>query len=268
MGKCDYCGKEVALPYKCPYCGGHFCSEHHLPENHDCPGLKKKNINSPWFIMPYPTRRIWTEEKENKSGHIPSLRINKPRSSYSSSLGYDYRNSDSWKIIRAIAVVLVVVAISVYIYGQIYMNTPSNISINIPTLFREFDTDKAKQEVYILLRKINPYLTYDKFLETYAYLPCKKSVDIDIGHYDWDRRSVEMLHYYSKVGEVIFCIYSVSGDRLNIDEKDFAQQAVEGWENSPEHHMIIHDLSFNRVGITVISNGHRICVVADYGEKG
>jgi Zn-dependent protease len=34
--KCDRCQKEVFLPFGCPYCGGSFCSEHRLPENHDC----------------------------------------------------------------------------------------------------------------------------------------------------------------------------------------------------------------------------------------
>ncbi len=35
--KCQHCTKEVALPFKCPYCGGYFCTEHRLPENHACP---------------------------------------------------------------------------------------------------------------------------------------------------------------------------------------------------------------------------------------
>jgi len=34
---CQYCKKDVVLPFKCPYCGGYFCSEHRLPENHACP---------------------------------------------------------------------------------------------------------------------------------------------------------------------------------------------------------------------------------------
>ena len=37
--KCHYCGKEVYLPFKCPYCGHYFCSEHRLPENHACPEI-------------------------------------------------------------------------------------------------------------------------------------------------------------------------------------------------------------------------------------
>ena len=39
MARCDVCGKEVTLPYVCRYCGGTFCSEHRLPENHNCDGL-------------------------------------------------------------------------------------------------------------------------------------------------------------------------------------------------------------------------------------
>jgi len=35
--KCQHCDKEVVLPFKCRYCGGYFCAEHRLPENHACP---------------------------------------------------------------------------------------------------------------------------------------------------------------------------------------------------------------------------------------
>lgn len=36
MVKCQECGVEVAIPFKCPYCGKLFCYEHRLPENHRC----------------------------------------------------------------------------------------------------------------------------------------------------------------------------------------------------------------------------------------
>lgn len=41
MAKCDVCGREEYLPYKCKYCGGTFCAEHRLPEKHNCPGIRK-----------------------------------------------------------------------------------------------------------------------------------------------------------------------------------------------------------------------------------
>ncbi|MFB6353451.1 MAG: rhomboid family intramembrane serine protease [Halobacteriales archaeon] len=40
MATCDACGRQVDMPYTCHYCGGSFCAEHRLPENHDCPGLE------------------------------------------------------------------------------------------------------------------------------------------------------------------------------------------------------------------------------------
>lgn len=43
MAKCDECGKFENLPYQCRRCGQTFCSEHRLPENHDCPGLNEWN---------------------------------------------------------------------------------------------------------------------------------------------------------------------------------------------------------------------------------
>jgi len=38
--RCQKCGQEVFLPFKCQYCGSYFCSEHRLPENHDCPRIE------------------------------------------------------------------------------------------------------------------------------------------------------------------------------------------------------------------------------------
>jgi Zn-dependent protease len=36
---CDKCQKEVFLPFRCQFCGGYFCSDHRLPENHECPRI-------------------------------------------------------------------------------------------------------------------------------------------------------------------------------------------------------------------------------------
>jgi hypothetical protein len=37
------------MPYQCRHCGGTFCSEHRLPENHDCTGLE--NWNDPGGVF-------------------------------------------------------------------------------------------------------------------------------------------------------------------------------------------------------------------------
>ena len=42
--KCQYCGSDVALPFKCPFCGGYFCAEHRLPEMHACKGINREQM--------------------------------------------------------------------------------------------------------------------------------------------------------------------------------------------------------------------------------
>ena len=34
--KCQKCQQETFLPFRCPYCGGYYCTEHRLPEAHQC----------------------------------------------------------------------------------------------------------------------------------------------------------------------------------------------------------------------------------------
>lgn len=40
--KCQQCGKEADLPFRCSYCQGYFCIDHKLPENHQCPNVPKQ----------------------------------------------------------------------------------------------------------------------------------------------------------------------------------------------------------------------------------
>lgn len=39
--KCQTCQTETVMPYQCPYCGGQFCTQHRLPENHACPQIDR-----------------------------------------------------------------------------------------------------------------------------------------------------------------------------------------------------------------------------------
>jgi membrane associated rhomboid family serine protease len=48
MAECSKCGKQ-SMSFTCRYCGEKFCSEHRLPEKHDCDGLesgKKEEYSS------------------------------------------------------------------------------------------------------------------------------------------------------------------------------------------------------------------------------
>ncbi len=42
MTNCSYCGEHIKdLSFGCRYCNGRYCDKHRLPEDHNCPGLKK-----------------------------------------------------------------------------------------------------------------------------------------------------------------------------------------------------------------------------------
>lgn len=94
--ECQYCKKDVVLPFKCPYCGGYFCSEHRLPENHSCPEYWKVMVpreeappptitempeRRPYeysitYTPPRPTSKIfWFSPKELKHLAIGSLLV-------------------------------------------------------------------------------------------------------------------------------------------------------------------------------------------------
>ena len=47
--KCEFCGKEEALPFVCNYCGGVYCADHRLPEAHQCKGdlSQKRTVVAP-----------------------------------------------------------------------------------------------------------------------------------------------------------------------------------------------------------------------------
>lgn len=43
---CYFCLNPVSMPFRCNRCGGYFCSEHRLPEKHNCPGDKEQGATA------------------------------------------------------------------------------------------------------------------------------------------------------------------------------------------------------------------------------
>ncbi|KKH26386.1 AN1-type zinc finger domain-containing protein [Methanosarcina mazei] len=58
--ECEYCGKKEAYGFTCHYCGKRFCSEHKIPEMHDCPyvSLVSKPVNPRKRIKKSPIERV------------------------------------------------------------------------------------------------------------------------------------------------------------------------------------------------------------------
>jgi Zn-dependent protease len=49
--KCQACGTETMMPFRCPFCGGQFCSAHRLPENHHCLGISQARTQTQDRVM-------------------------------------------------------------------------------------------------------------------------------------------------------------------------------------------------------------------------
>ena len=83
--KCDVCGKDELLPYHCKYCGGVYCAEHRLPEEHDCDGIddywnipvKVKKGKTKKFIgnLPVQPGKPGKPAKSVRSVKLPAFRL-------------------------------------------------------------------------------------------------------------------------------------------------------------------------------------------------
>lgn len=81
MNNCDVCGKKETLPYKCKYCGGTFCSEHRLPEAHDC------TFDGDYWNVPVNVGKSEDSKSKGKNVKIPIFGGSSNSSSSSGSHG-------------------------------------------------------------------------------------------------------------------------------------------------------------------------------------
>jgi membrane associated rhomboid family serine protease len=77
MAACSKCGKET-MSFTCSYCGKSFCSDHRLPENHDCEKLeeeleKKQEEDDKWFEEKKTKKEKKEKRRQRRTPEKPSL---------------------------------------------------------------------------------------------------------------------------------------------------------------------------------------------------
>jgi membrane associated rhomboid family serine protease len=111
MAKCDVCGTSVDLPYNCRRCGGSYCSEHRLPENHNCTGLNEWNDPDGVFDSGF------DDSVDNRGGRSSGLRDRlSPNTGPGGVLGY-FRGNVSYLFLAIILVVFVLEHVVAILFG-------------------------------------------------------------------------------------------------------------------------------------------------------
>ena len=71
--KCKFCNSKIErIPFKCGYCNQTFCSEHRLPEKHNCETLKiiNKQDSQTYYSEKFAEKEIKREKKKKLSWRL------------------------------------------------------------------------------------------------------------------------------------------------------------------------------------------------------
>ena len=85
MPRCYACGAEIPVPFECSFCGGVFCFEHRLQENHNCPVASARSPIAPresksLLLMELPDiEEVTVTRAETSSGEKSSKEISEKR---------------------------------------------------------------------------------------------------------------------------------------------------------------------------------------------
>lgn len=265
---CFYCGKELEyLPYICRYCGKSFCSEHRLPERHECEGLEK-----------------W------KSGELKkfkkSIRIIETNKPFMEPYDLTVKPRDKFNT-KIIWVILISAAIFIfyYLYSSGFFNELKSLRVDVFTTTTtiqkpEIDIPKLEKDVYELVNKKR---------EIYGLKPLKWNDDIAnvaknhsqyladlnqdftlnfyINHLDQngeyhDSRLNKAGIYYFKfsaenigAGAIFSSYYPETNQPARYHTyEEMVTNTVEGWMNSPGHRKNILTPELDETGVGIATD--------------
>jgi hypothetical protein len=142
MGYCRKCNRKLdGLPFHCKYCGGYFCDNHRLPEDHNCQGLNdhKKNLGGRWFnttkhIDIEDRQPVYFEPVKYRPKYEPKQRKNNIIKEF-----YDNHGDTIWSLVKwAIFLLILFLLWNYYTHHKEQVNNYIRSSIDdIKTTFKE-----------------------------------------------------------------------------------------------------------------------------------
>ena len=267
MGICYYCGREVDLPFRCPYCGLTFCSDHRLPEQHNCINMPKQRS---W--------KIFREERTITMIKIPrvSKSIEEKVQNFShetkvQSISHKTKTTSIKKIVLVFSLMIIVAIIGFHYYGFPIVYRPN---VKLPIQFNisqpkskepsSIATTESKIEVvptkYEIINKTitSLFLTLNKEREKYG-LPKLKLMITGIAQF----RAEDMINrsyfgHYDPEGYPPFYYYTKMGGVYSLQENVAETRYIDGYVEISEIEKIAVSHILDMIYNDSLSNwGHR-----------
>lgn len=271
MSKCGECGAEVELPFRCNFCGGHFCSDHRLPENHLCIGeplrtplgsLDSKNTierakHPKWNNMEsegefHFKKKLPFSYKAERRPYKTERRRRKP--------------IHVGKIVSALSGIVAFVIIGLiigFMFGGLGGVITSSISINQTKddIFNGINEQRRSMGL--------PILGNDSALVSISNYWSDQLATMDIlEHGDFNSRlsTIGLPNTQYSCGEIIgsFQSGSLNGIPDTRSASDLAKEFVNMWLNSPPHREIMLTASSGYMGVGLSKSGSTFYGVVDF----
>jgi uncharacterized protein YkwD len=246
MTKCEQCQKEVMFPFECTYCGKSFCTEHRLPENHQCSNFPRES-------------EFWYQKKKamggatGKEGESYFEKEDKQRKKVRTRRETPRKILWNAKTVGAIIVGLILLGVFILSWSNFFAQ------LIMPHFV---DTTQVETDIFKLINieRANrglPTLLEDEALTTIALEWSKHLAEIgNLTHGDFESRVAQIGYSEYSCGEII-AMYGGWAPNLG---KEF----VDIWLHSIGHYEIMMTASNGYMGVGVSKGSQGFFAVVDF----
>lgn len=262
MSECSVCGQTLSMPYTCSECGEQHCSEHQLPENHDCEALITTVRFGDDGSVSATRGQNWTPPSTSNRPTHPGDSTNRSKTNSKSGL----RGLLSRRAVVVLIGLLVVVGAAAAAFAPgspLNGATPSlegAVDAAGSALATGPDQSALEQAVHreVNEARSNRSLSTVAWSDQLATAARQHSQDMSahafVDHYSPRNGSPEARYQRAGVCYGGENLWKFHYEGLAFSEQDLAEMAVQDWLDSPGHRQNLLSSRWTREGIGVAVN--------------
>ena len=260
MRRCEQCGKEVLFPFECSYCGKILCSEHRLPESHQCVGMPKES--GYWYRKKRAMGGAIEKEGQEQIREGEFYFIKEDKKRMKRDKGESYRRAPRNRLSRIFrnAKTVGILAVSLIILGVFILSWTNFFAQIIMPHFT--DTTQIENEIFRLINieRVDrglPALLKDEALTTIALEWSREMAKTgNLTHGDFESRITGIGYLDYQCGEIIGMY---GGWATNL-----GREFVDMWLHSYGHYQIMMTPSSGYMGVGVSKGSQGFFAVVDF----